>query len=233
MKPKIIILVIAIMLASFGVAMAQGSNACWGQATAVFAQMGEMGEHASQQPTPRLGLANLAEELYEAGVIPDDSIQALGEFVADSLGLTIDACMDSNGAPRTFRAHLSGDQEVPSVDTDASGVAVLRLSGDGDALNFKLIVANIDNVLFSHIHFAPPGTNGPVVAFLFDGGPTGPVNGVLAEGIITADDLIGPLTGLSLQDLIDVIEAGNTYVNVHTLDNPPGEIRGQIQAAMP
>lgn len=233
MKPKIIILVIAMMLASFGVAMAQGSDACWGQATAVFAQMGEMGEHASQQLNPRLGLANLAESLYEAGVIPDDSIQALGAFVADSLGLTIDACMDSNVTSRVFRARLSGNQEVPPVDTDANGVAVLRLSGDGDALNFKLIVTNINNVLFSHIHFAPPGANGPIVAFLFDGGPTGPINGVLAEGTITAHDLIGPLTGLSLQDLVDAIEAGNTYINVHSLAIPPGEIRGQIQAAMP
>jgi hypothetical protein len=228
MKPKVIILVITMILASFGVAMAQGSNACWGQATAVFAQMGEMGEHASQQPTPRLGLANLAKALYEAGEIPDDSIPALGAFVADALGLTIDACLDANGTPRVFRARLSGSQEVPPVDTNATGVAVFRLNDDGDALSYKLIVANIEDVLFSHIHFASAGMNGPIVAFLFDGGPTGPVNGVLAEGTITADDLIGPLEESSLQDLIDAIEAGNTYVNVHTAANPAGEIRGQI-----
>lgn len=53
MKPKVIVLVITMILLSFGVAIAQGSDACWGQATAVFSQMGEMGEHASQQPTGR------------------------------------------------------------------------------------------------------------------------------------------------------------------------------------
>jgi hypothetical protein len=68
-------------------------DACWGQATAVFAQTGEMGEHASQEPTPRLGLRNLARALYDAGVIPDDSLQSLGAFVADELNLSIDACM--------------------------------------------------------------------------------------------------------------------------------------------
>ena len=68
--------------------------ACWGQATAVFAQMGEMGEHSSQQPTPRLGLRNLARALADAGVIPDDSLASLGAFVADELGLTIDACIE-------------------------------------------------------------------------------------------------------------------------------------------
>lgn len=69
-------------------------NACWGQASAVFAGMGEMGEHARQQPTPRMGLHNLAVALYEQGVIGEASLQALGAFVAAELGLSIDACME-------------------------------------------------------------------------------------------------------------------------------------------
>jgi hypothetical protein len=68
------------------------SQSCWGQASAVFAQMGVMGQHASSYPTPRLGLRNLARSLYEAGVLQDDTMQALGAFVADELGLTIEAC---------------------------------------------------------------------------------------------------------------------------------------------
>jgi hypothetical protein len=73
-------------------ASAQSANACWGQASAAFAQMGAMGEHASEFPTPRLGLRNLARALYEAGVIGDDSMQALGRFVVSELGLEVDAC---------------------------------------------------------------------------------------------------------------------------------------------
>jgi len=69
-------------------------QACWGQATKVFAQTGEMGKHASQQPSPRLGLRNLARALFEAGIIPDDSMYSLGVFVAAELGLSIDACMN-------------------------------------------------------------------------------------------------------------------------------------------
>lgn len=68
------------------------ANACWGQATQVFAQTGEMGAHASEQPTPRVGLANLARALFDAGVIPEPTIQALGAFVAAELGLSIEAC---------------------------------------------------------------------------------------------------------------------------------------------
>lgn len=72
---------------------AKNGNACWGQATRVFAQTGVMGEHASQEPTPRLGLRNLARALADAGIIADDTMQALGQFVATELGLSIDACM--------------------------------------------------------------------------------------------------------------------------------------------
>jgi hypothetical protein len=85
-------MLMAMTLFSVTGVMAQSSQACWGQATKVFAQTGAMGEHASQQPTPRLGLRNLARSLYEQGVLPDDSIQALGAFVATELGLSIEAC---------------------------------------------------------------------------------------------------------------------------------------------
>jgi hypothetical protein len=68
-------------------------QACWGQASQVFARMGVMGEHSSSFSTPRLGLRNLARLLHQQGVLPDDSMQSLGAFVASSLGLTIDACL--------------------------------------------------------------------------------------------------------------------------------------------
>jgi hypothetical protein len=72
------------------------------------------------------------------------------------------------------------------------------------------------------------------VAFLYPDAPPaqlipGRSNGVLAEGVITADDLIGPLAGQSLDDLLDQIRAGNVYVNVHTTQFPGGEVRGQIR----
>jgi hypothetical protein len=68
-------------------------SSCWGQATQVFARMGVMGQHASQQETPRIGLRNLARALYDQGILRDDSLQALGAFVAEELGLTIEACL--------------------------------------------------------------------------------------------------------------------------------------------
>lgn len=87
----IVVLFVPLMIAPHS-AQADSGNACWGQASAVFAQTGEMGAHSSQQPTPRLGLRNLARALYADGIIPDDSMAALGAFVAAELGLSIDAC---------------------------------------------------------------------------------------------------------------------------------------------
>lgn len=77
---------------AFEAAYDAAPDACWGQATKVFAQTGEMGAHASAEPTPRLGLANLARALYDQGVISEPTLAALGAFVADALGLSIDAC---------------------------------------------------------------------------------------------------------------------------------------------
>jgi hypothetical protein len=127
-----------------------------------------------------------------------------------------------------YVAHLSGGQEVPPVETNAVGQVKLQLSNDGSELYYKLIVANIENVRFSHIHLAPAGTNGPIVVFLYPGPTLGNVNGILAEGIITSSDLTGPLAGQDLSDLISEINEGGTYINVHTDQVPSGEIRGQI-----
>jgi len=98
MKRLIVVTSIALAFAAVAIgwsgnsASAANPNACWGQATQVFAQTGAMGEHASEQATPRLGLRNLARALAETGVIPDDSMQSLGAFVANELGLSIEAC---------------------------------------------------------------------------------------------------------------------------------------------
>jgi len=97
-KGIVLVIVFAMMLvftSSAGAASVQAApdgNSCWGQASAVFARTGVMGEHSSQQANPRYGLRNLARALYDAGVLPNDSLQALGAFVASELGLSIDAC---------------------------------------------------------------------------------------------------------------------------------------------
>jgi hypothetical protein len=129
-----------------------------------------------------------------------------------------------------FRTHLRGSEEVPAVVTGAQGQATFKLSADGTSLSYKLNVANIDDVTQAHIHLAAPGVNGPIVVFLFGlvPDPGVDVNGTLASGSIDAGDLIGPLGGHQLADLVSAIEDGGAYVNVHTVAHRGGEIRGQL-----
>jgi hypothetical protein len=139
-------------------------------------------------------------------------------------------------ASRNFRTHLTGDNERPvPVVTNAQGQAIFKVSKDGESLSFKLNVANIEDVTMAHLHLINrPDGNGPVVVWLYPSAPPprllpGRTQGTLAEGTITADDLVGLLAGESLETLLDYIEEGKIYVNVHTTAYPAGEIRGDLE----
>jgi hypothetical protein len=155
--------------------------------------------------------------------------------LAPMLILILALASTAAASQRNFRAHLAGRNEVPPVDTRAQGEATYRLSKDGSSLNFKLIVANIEDVTQAHIHCGSAGVNGPVVIFLFGFDPAGvSPDGVLSEGVITAanviarpDSAVCPGGLADFDDLIAHMRAGNTYTNVHTIANPGGEIRGQ------
>ncbi len=150
-------------------------------------------------------------------------------------------------ASRNFGTHLNGGSEVPVRLTNAQGEARFKLAEDGQSLHYKLNIANIENVFMAHLHLGPAGTAGPIVVWLYPSRPPaqplpGRTQGTLAEGDITAADLIGPLAGQPFSALLSAIEAGNVYVNVHTNDfvDPPntgpgdfpgGEIRGRVQRA--
>ena len=126
-----------------------------------------------------------------------------------------------------LRARLSGDQEVPSVDTTARGQATLFFNpGSSGPLNFRVNVSNIQDVFAAHLHCGASGENGPVVAFLYDG-PTVSPNGILAQGAISEGDLLTVCVD-DFNDLSGLLLTNQTYVNVHTLGNPAGEIRGQV-----
>jgi hypothetical protein len=157
----------------------------------------------------------------------------MGGLLVGVLGSTVSA------QPTTFRAVLSGGDEVPPRDTGARGVATFQLNAEGTELGFRLVVANIENVFAAHIHCEAAGVNGPIGVTLFMGDPaSGPVNGVLAAGSVTAPDPDNGCGWLDLDDVVTALESGDTYVNVHTNDGveppntgpgdfPGGEIRGQ------
>lgn len=156
---------------------------------------------------------------------------------------------NANGG--NFGTPLSPDEEVmPAGVTNTStarGNAIFQLSADGKSLTYKLIAANIENAFMAHIHRGAPGTNGPIVVWLFPStapvqGPLGAgrMDGVIAEGTITAANMVGPLANRPFSELLDAMRSGNAYVNIHTNngvaptnqgpgDYPGGEVRGAVE----
>ena len=168
----------------------------------------------------------------------------LGLFVIGLAAVTAAAA----GLNRNWSVHANGSQEVPPRDTQGQAQAIFHLSPDGGSLDYKLIAANIENVFMAHIHMQAPGVNGPIVVWLYPSTVpgvtlppgTGRIDGVIAQGSIEGEDLTGPLAGHPLSDLVQAMQAGNAYVNLHTNDGvgdpntgagdfPGGEIRADIR----
>ncbi len=154
----------------------------------------------------------------------------------------ISAPLSARAESKVFKAHLTGEQAVPARVTQANGQAHFAVSTDESQVEFRVTVTNIENVVSASVYLGAPGTNGTIVAALY--GPVAPAGGkktgVLATGTITASNLVGPLAGRPMSELIAAMKAGNAYVNVITDDGQgspderpgdfsTGEIRGQIQ----
>jgi hypothetical protein len=148
-------------------------------------------------------------------------------LLALSLGVALAVLPSTVSAGVNFVAPMSGDEEVPPVDTQATGVAKFKLREEG--LVFKVNVANIEDVVASHIHCGAVGVNGPIGVTLFATLDPVSVNGTLAEGVITAPDEDNACEWTDLEAVVTALESGDTYVNVHTDANPGGEIRGQVK----
>ena len=170
-------------------------------------------------------------------------------WVAATVALLVATGVAIAAVSMNFNSPMEGAQEAPVPrDTQARGNAVYKLSADGTRVQYKLIVANIENVFMAHIHMAPRGVSGPIVVWLYPGttpGVTAPlgvgrIDGVIVQGSFGSSDVVGPLAGHPLSELVELMRSGGVYTNVHTNDGdlvmnegpgdfPAGEIRGQIK----
>ncbi len=126
--------------------------------------------------------------------------------------------------PILYHAKLTGQQEVPPTNSNATGVA--KFAPLSKSVNFLINATGITGVTAAHIHLGKEGQNGPVVVKLINN--TVHTNNVFQKGVITAKMLEGPLKGKTVSDLLFAMKKGNTYVNIHTVKHPNGEIRGDI-----
>ena len=153
--------------------------------------------------------------------------------LAMTLGIAGITVISTNLAPSTvfanvyFVTNMTGQEEVPPVDTQAVGEAILTQDLPlNQTMHYFVNVTGIEGVSQGHIHSGAEGENGPIVVTLFNF--DSPQNEVLQYSNFTASNLEGPMEGKTMQDLIGAMKNGSTYINVHTEQNPNGEIRGQL-----
>ncbi len=117
-------------------------------------------------------------------------------------------------------ALMKAANEVPPILSNANGVIRFKLTFNAD-LQFTILVQNMSSsITAAHIHSGQPGIAGPVIVPLYNGG-----------GMFDETHPFSGSASLSPDQLVDFL-AGNTYANVHTVNNPGGEIRGQLRATL-
>ncbi len=119
--------------------------------------------------------------------------------------------------PSVFKAELSGANVVPAVDTAASGMVLAVL--DGNLLVIGGTYQGLSTPIAAeiaggvHIHMAAAGENGGVIfPVANDGGTEGSFSGVF-----TLSD-----------EQVEALEGSMLYVQIHTAEHNPGELRGQL-----
>ncbi|WP_299019786.1 CHRD domain-containing protein [uncultured Photobacterium sp.] len=115
-----------------------------------------------------------------------------------------------------FTFPLNGDQEVPPIDTEASGNGYATFNQMTKELVARIVTTGIGGIEAVHIHEGESGDNGDVIVELSQ-----------SEGDVTA--WITPENLVLDEETATTLLDGGHYINVHTLANPEGEIRGQIE----
>jgi len=160
--------------------------------------------------------------------------------VATALMLLVPAAY---AIPVTFVGNLTGANEVPPVPSPATGLATVVLDAAAQTLQINATFSGLtSNTNAAHIHCcAPLGTNAGVATTVpaFPGFPLGVTSGSFTSAVfdLTQPTIYNPAFvtlqgGLTQAEvaLIAGILNGTTYLNIHTVNFPGGEIRGQLQA---
>ena len=119
---------------------------------------------------------------------------------------------------KTYEATLKGADEVPAVETDATGSVTVTV--DGDSMHVTGQFSGLSSeYTASHIHKAVKGENGSPVQPL--------------EPEIGDDNTSGTWNASYKLDksMLNALNGDSLYVNVHSADHKSGEIRGQLTAS--
>jgi hypothetical protein len=135
-----------------------------------------------------------------------------------------------DASAQTLTANMNGGEETPILNTGAVGTADVIVDAANQEVTVTLRVFNIPTpTTAGHIHIGPAGIAGPVVINFPEAlvGRTGDFAMTFRAG--PNQFVARPAIGINtMQDAIQAILNGNSYVNIHTQQFPAGEIRGQL-----
>lgn len=129
-------------------------------------------------------------------------------------GMSAAHAQTTESFPATHFTILDGDNEVPPTTNAGQGIAIMRYDPSSTSLEYRVTVfLPGDTISAAHFHTGAEGMTGP---------PVHTIN--FPAGRQTAT---GTWSNISTEHL-QLLAAGNVYVNVHTTRNPAGQVRGQV-----
>lgn len=155
-------------------------------------------------------------------------MKQLWAVAALSTALTALAPVAANAATFNFAGSLSGSQEVPPVNSPATGFFEATLNGDPDnwTFNYKVTFADLTGgLILAHIHQGNRGTNGPVVHNL----DNAPLNQGVTSGTIVGDWTSAEVPAGTSAAVFNRFLGNGYYFNLHSTTFRGGELRGQIE----
>ena len=142
-------------------------------------------------------------------------------------------------AVTTFTASLNSLNEVQIVESPGAGFGTLTLATDQNSFTIVESYSNLSsNAVAGHVHCCATTSGNAAVAvgFTVPGGLAGSftqsydltVASTYSAGFFNAN---GGTAASARNAFINGLNAGLAYLNIHTLSNPNGEIRGQLGLA--
>jgi len=136
--------------------------------------------------------------------------------LAAALALVVGGGTSAHAAPRI---PVTPGQEVADVESDAHGFFTYRITGDQFCWTLDVSDLTTDAVM-AHVHVGARNTDGPVVI------PLAVESSTSFETEACATPAEDDLAALAANPR-------GYYVNVHTVQYPGGEIRGQLKKVKP
>jgi len=148
----------------------------------------------------------------------------------------VGVCASSHAAIYYFSAFMNGAQEVPPVNTPATGSGALIWDDVTGSISGHMVAFNLSSAVTNyHVHVGAVGVSGPVRVNLRFASNTETTNGSIwtTQFNLNANNAGVLNGGITIPQLTALLLSGDAYFNIHTSQHPPGEIRGQLVQAVP